>query len=642
MSDQDRRRLLLLLFAAFVVGFIYVAPHVAFILELGDDYHYPFLGMTDERHYGGRIQEAYQGNYSLGNPFLLEYKDAPNVFPPLPDVALALLYRSFGLSVAEGLVVSDFVFPVLTFLLLYLFLHNLTRSFGISLLGAAFIMLCSVGILGFPHIFISFLGKIGWLPEGRIPNSSYLFSRAVNNQFNVIPFLITMICIHAVYEGKGYFYVILGGICQGMHYYIAPFYWGYVLMGSILLCVYLMWKPENRRRAYPIIALNAIGIVLSLPYWINLFEIMNTPIFAEMAERHSLRSSRSIFLSKREFLTVMCFLLLYRRRDERYFFFASFLCGSIICENQQLVTGKTLSNYHFIYTSGVIAVVSMVILYENLTSPVSGFSFLKRLREGQWARAVAWTVAICLLINASYVQASYYLAERRKPLGASEMPRTRWKEYQYLYGPFQWLEQHADSERDVIVASEEVSSLLPIFTDLNVLANRYATSYVFPTSDLIDRWLVRFRIYGVSDEELDSFLDRKVLPYEIPYLAHMFGWKHQGVETLRHKTKQRLAARYRQLTEERLPELLKKYHVRYILSSPFEDQEVHDPTLDVDLSKFPGDDLFQVAKAYGKYAVTPIDAKKEPELTGAVDLARYGFLTKVYDRDGFALYEFNP
>jgi hypothetical protein len=642
MSKTDYRRALLVAFSAFMVGLIYVAPHIAFILELGDDYHYPFLGMTDERHYAGRIREAYQGNYSLGNPFLLEHKDQPYLTPPVPDVALALLFRAFGLSVEDGMVVSDFVFPILTFLLFYCFLQTLTRSFGISLLGTAFIMLCSVGILGFPHLFISFLGEIGLLPEGRIPNSSYLFSRAVNNQFNVIPFLITMICIYAIYQGKGYFYVILGGICQGIHYYIAPFYWGYVLMGSILLCVYLMWKPDNRRRAYPIIALNVIGIVLSLPYWIHMFELMNTSVLDFMADRQSLRASRSIFLSKREFLTVLCFLLIYRRKDERYFFLASFLCGSLICENQQLVTGKTLSNYHFIYTSGVIAVISMVVLYENLTNRVTGFEIIKGLREERWARPIAWALAIFLLINASYVQASYYLAERRKPLGASEMPRTRWQEYQSLYEPFQWLEQHADSERDVIVASEEVSSLLPIFTDFDVLANRYATIYVFPTTDLIDRWLVRFRIYGVSDEELDSFLDRKVLPYEIPYLAHMFGWKYQGIATLRHKTKQRLAVRYRQLTEERLPELLEQYHVRYILSSPYEDQEYHDPTLDVDLSKFPGDDLFQVAKAYMNYAVAPRDPGEGTELTGAIDLAEHGFLTKVYDRDGFALYEFNP
>ena len=113
MSSKDYHRVLLVAFGALVVGFIYVAPHVAFILELGDDYHYPFLGMTDERHYGGRIREAYEGNYSIGNPFLLEYKKAPYIFPPLPDVVLALLYRTFGLSVEVGMVVSDFVFPFL-------------------------------------------------------------------------------------------------------------------------------------------------------------------------------------------------------------------------------------------------------------------------------------------------------------------------------------------------------------------------------------------------------------------------------------------------------------------------------------------------------------------------------------------------
>jgi hypothetical protein len=95
------------------------------------------------------------------------------------------------------------------------------------------------------------------------------------------------------------------------------------------------------------------------------------------------------------------------------------------------------------------------------------------------------------------------------------------------------------------------------------------------------------------------------------------------------------------LPEERLPELLKKYHVRYILSSPYEDQEYHDPTLAFDFSKLPGDDFWQAAKSYALYALAPKDRQKQTEPTKPIDLARYDFLTKVYDREKFALYEFN-
>jgi len=98
-SDMNYSRTLLVVFAALLTGLIYVAPHVAFRIELGDDYRYPFLGMADERSYGARIQDAYEGNYTLGNSFLLEHKDAPYLQPPAGEIALALLYRAFGLSV---------------------------------------------------------------------------------------------------------------------------------------------------------------------------------------------------------------------------------------------------------------------------------------------------------------------------------------------------------------------------------------------------------------------------------------------------------------------------------------------------------------------------------------------------------------
>ena len=60
-------------------------------------------------------------------------------------------------------------------------------------------------------------------------------------------------------------------------------------------------------------------------------------------------------------------------------------------------------------------------------------------------------------------------------------------------------------------------------------------------------------------------------------------------------------------------ELLKKYHVRYILSSPYEDQEYHDPTRAFDFSKLPGDDFWQAAKSYALHALAPEDRQKQTE-----------------------------
>ena len=601
-NGRSFRRVLLVAFVAGVVGLIYVAPHIAFRFELGDDYRYPFLGMVDERSYGARIQEAYQGNYSIGNPYLLEHKKAPYAQPPLPEIILALLYRTSGVTVGEGMVLSDFFFPALTFVLIHFFLRALTNSFGISLIGAAFVMLSSTVIMGIPHIVLELLGKIGVAPVELIPNSTYLISRAVNNQLTVVPFLLTMMSIYALYRGGGYAFVILGGICQGMHYYIAPFYWGYVLVGSGVLCAYLLFVAKDRRGMWMIIALNGIGLLLSVFYWIHTLKLMTSPIFQESAVP-LLHSVRAPFLSKREILTVLCFLILYRRKDARYFFFASFMLGSLICENQQLITGRTFANFHFIYTSGLILIISMVVLFENLTSEVTGYRFLRFIRKGKTGTVTAMSVALFLLLNAFYVQSIYYLADRRKPIGLLEAPRSRWMQYQSLHEPFQWLRQHADKKKDVVVSSEEVSSLLPIFTELNVLANRFADLYIVPQDELIDRWLIRFRIYGISSEELDSFVEKDVLPYYTPYIAHIVDWFCLVDGERKQEAKKRLSGRYLELTEVRLPELLRAYHVRYVFLSPFEEE------------------------AFGRGK-------------GIVDLSKYPFLTKVYDRNGIKLYEF--
>ncbi len=93
-----------------LIGCIYLLPNIIFYFEAGDNYHYPFLAMPDERHYASRIKEVYDGHYAIKNPDLKEYKDSPSFWQPFPELIVAGMGKMLGLDVEELLVFTDFIF----------------------------------------------------------------------------------------------------------------------------------------------------------------------------------------------------------------------------------------------------------------------------------------------------------------------------------------------------------------------------------------------------------------------------------------------------------------------------------------------------------------------------------------------------
>ena len=219
---------------------------------------------------------------------------------------------------------------------------------------------------------------------------------------------------------------------------------------------------------------------------------------------------RTPFLSTREIVPVLLFLVLYPGKDRRYLFLASFLVGGLICENQHLVTGRQFAFFKYtLYTNGPVVWIALFTLLARFAEKKNNITLVRWIAEQ--AKPAAFVCLAGLFINGIFTQTVFYRAEKRQPLSAYEVSSSRWKSYQDYYPDFEWLKKNG-SNQDVVLASEEVSTLIPCFTQLNILINHFVlASPAVSYQELLERWFVKFRFFDITPEEIRGYLDEHIL-----------------------------------------------------------------------------------------------------------------------------------
>src|SRR3989344_2614874 len=118
------------LVVSFIVGFIALAPHIIFPLQLREEYKGIYMMQTaNETEYLARIKEITEGHWKLGSVPFYEYKNNPPLMPPnILDFLYAGANFITGISISNLVIVSKFFLPALFFLLIYFLIRQLTRN----------------------------------------------------------------------------------------------------------------------------------------------------------------------------------------------------------------------------------------------------------------------------------------------------------------------------------------------------------------------------------------------------------------------------------------------------------------------------------------------------------------------------------
>jgi len=566
---------------AFLVGLVYVLPHMLFIIEAGRDYRHPFLAMPDERHYASRIREVYDGHYAIANPDLKEYKGAPYFWQPLSEILMGGIGKLTGVRLQELLVLADFLFPFLLFMAAYAFGVCVFESRVIAALVACGLMMLSVIVIGPPQMLVHLMGRFPALRLSPLfsVKSSFLFSRSVNPQVNVLLFFLCMSALYGAIFRNPRRWMLPAGILTGLFFYCNFFYWSYVIGGCGIYGLYSLLK-KDLRTLRTLVLIVAIAGVVSIPYWIGFLEVRASPFYRDALPRAYFYLSHKPYLAKIEILAVALFLVLCPLKEGPYRFLAAFLVAGLVCENQQIVTGTRMHPYHWsLYCQAPLMWIGLGLMAATAARRWPHSPWILSIRK----RAAFWValVLLFLFVNAVHTQVVYVYAQDREqgPRPFYERSLPTWLYYQKLDDALRWLEHHAQKEA-VVLASTDTSDFITMYTPCNVLASWHSHIYLLPGDELWERWLLKFFFFGVPVEKVFSLL----VP-NLDGLCELCRWR--ASEEDREALKGWVENRYRALRSQGLETLLAKYDVEYVLVSRAEREEYQIEENGFDVTRYP-------------------------------------------------------
>jgi len=466
-----------------LTGIIMSFPQAYFRYEYRDIYQGIDLNFTDaELFYWGRIQEVRDGRPMLGNVNLFEGKDLPYVHSPLSENITALLGGILFLDIKNTILISRFFFPIFVFLLIYFLIFLLTKKKIIGLVGSSMVLLTG-NLLSFGVLRDLLLNQT-------IPHSALVYARPVAPQVHLLFFYGFLLLFFLFLQKKKLIYGVTSSIIAGLSFYTYPYNWTfiYVFMGLLLLIFALRGKWSDVKNIFWIIF---GGLIISIPYWINVLNTLKHSFYNEVVARVGLVGTHYPQLGIVVVALLVIFLLFFsKKRKKRYYFCLSLVLTPIVLLNQQIITGKVIASdhYHWYYNKPLLIIFLVIIIFEWLDKK-NIHSFI----HSKFYVCLVGAVLIFSFSNGFLTQLSSYNFYKEDTIR------------QQRYGSvINWLNQFAQKD-EVVFSSFEISNLITSYTSLNVVTSDFATHGFISNKALLERLFLTYRMEGLNDNEV---LDR--------------------------------------------------------------------------------------------------------------------------------------
>lgn len=467
-----------------LIGVGMLVPQWYFSWSLGPDYRgITIMGTDAETCYDARIKNAAEGG-GVGNPFFLEEKD--EVPPPgyvIAEEILALPLYVFDISVSQLSLIYLFFFPALIFLLVYAFLYRLIRDRGGAIAGAFLV------VFGYKLLTLSGIFNLFTWSGAYEQFSSY--ARPVNPQFSSLFFFGYLHTLLTIWRRKSknisiiWYALVLFFV--GISFYIYFYTWTFFAVLSGLFVALLIWKKEYEKLKRVLIVLVGASLV-GIPYMLELHSFTSHPYYADISKTFGLLYSHKPILSLAGIIVTILFLgTLWLQRQEGketpkdVLFLGSVLLSTYIVINQQIITGILLQegHYHWFFNMPIFGIILIWSLYMILkrTYPKIYTMFI-------WGLVVASVLMFILVQTSSYkVQAPIFSQE------------------QSYMNVIQWLNENAGHD-DVVLADNDLSDLIPIYTNLYDYWDEYGFTYLIPRERVMHALFTYLYLYDVDPATL--------------------------------------------------------------------------------------------------------------------------------------------
>lgn len=579
----------LALLFAIIIGIIYLAPYIIFMVSLGDKYQgIPIMASANEEFYMARVQEIIDGHPMLGAFAFYEDKNAPSLTPPAAEMVYAIPSILFGISLVKILIISKFVLPFILFLLVYFLINKLTinshlLSNKLNAIAGAILVTLGYDLVDYRNLWLYLTDKATLGLDG----SFLLWARPVNPVIGAVFLFSFLLCVWSIIQKSKYrkSLIFISAVFLSLMITSYFFSWGVaVSVLAVLILMYILKKEYQVVKNFLLIL--AWTLILTLPYWYRFFKASQDPWYKDAALRSGLFYTHYPLLNKvliaslLFYFIVFIFHFLSKQKTNKFkftdignwhLFGLSLLLGGIWALNQQIVTGMTVWPYHFVQYTIPFSMVVVLALFYNIIK--------------EW-KPFLWAFFIVIIVSASLI------------FGSTLQVNTYKSNFDYyaglqVYKPvFDWL-NNQEKDSVVLVSGGSISErfylngFIAAFTHCNIYASPWAYNLMRPDR-LYYSYLIELRLIGVSPDDIEEYLNNNSTEYR-PYLfSNMKGlfdrkdFPDFSDDLLVERVK-KLPQDYQRFYAGSFIEQLKKYRLDYIVSfGPIEEvftNEINNPKI---------------------------------------------------------------
>lgn len=412
---------------------------------------------NDTIYYLTQVQKVLQGHASLGNPYILEYRDA--AFPGLKlAVYLSSIPGFLGLSINMVYAVNAVFYSVLTGAVLYALCLRITNR-----APAASAVLATVGTASLHNLIIR--------------------PAVMQTVYPAFGFFMLALLIVITKPKQASSYIALC-IATTLSFYLYPHLWmqTFTAYGLLFLASLLRREAAFARD----LLVTGIGIVLlCLPQIITTIHLFTEPMAVLINIRSGLVNTHAVLPltitnNKYTILIVVALLLLRNRRRFRPDEVLLLLLTSsiLIAATSNVVTGKLMDFHtHPLRLGLMVNIIGLAVFWRTVVSA--------SVRIEKWIASFCITLLLLTTVNRVCIRANAY----------SYIPKRT--DIRLLY------EKISDYERIVqflnknnihnspIAAENFLAFMLPLYTDNTTLLVGRANLHVLPQEELLERFLVQ-------------------------------------------------------------------------------------------------------------------------------------------------------
>ncbi len=458
------------LIGALFVSLVSVAPQLWAI----HDSHYKGIQMfgTDaEYDYVGRINQTYSNTSS--EFFDKEHGKDYYLAPLLGERIVGSVGRVVHLSAVSVNVASKAVFPPLLFLLVYGWLLSLFNSRKIAFLGAFGILLGSelLDPVNLAHLLSLKTTASTFLP----------YTRPINPQLSSVIMVSALWALQCLtLKARPWRLSLLVGLLIGLSLYVYVYTWTFLLVFTGCYVLYFLLKKDWNRVKTVGLAF-VLGLLLALPFFLNLLRAIADKDYLETTSRLGLLSSRAPIIGLWLILGWVALIFLWPKKYNANKVYFLLLLGALtVVLNQQLVTGMQLQPGHFHwYVLKPIIIIFLVVLVSELA---------QKTRWSNVPKLVLFILGGAFALNGILVQINSYR------INYNDFGKEQ--EYSAALIQLQQLPQHLS-----IFASPELSILINAYTTDEAPNTAYASQYLHSDNYLEQLLYITYHLQEYSPEQ---------------------------------------------------------------------------------------------------------------------------------------------